>query len=148
MDEILQLREFIEKQRYQDALLLIGEMEEMAKDDKLNKLYSFSVILLVHLIKQHAEKHTTRSWDVSIYNALKHIARTNKRKNSGGYYMRDHEWDAELRDAFDEALQMAALEAFGGSFTPKELLTKFDQEAVLDEAKKRILESQTLSTRN
>ncbi len=51
MDEILQLREFIETQRYQDALLLIGEMEEMAKEDKINKLYNYCVILLIHLIK-------------------------------------------------------------------------------------------------
>lgn len=148
MDEILQLREYIEAQRYQDALLLIGEMEEMAKEDKINKLYSFAVILLIHLIKQHAEKHSTRSWDASIYNALKHIAKTNKRKNSGGYYIRDNEWEAELRDAFDEALQTAALEAFGGSYTPKELLTKFDQELVLHEAKKCILERQYLLDKN
>jgi hypothetical protein len=136
MDEILQLREFIETQRYQDALLLIGEMEEMAKEDKINKLYSFSVILLIHLIKRHAEQHTTRSWDASIYNSLKHIAKTNKRKSSGAYYIKDNEWEVELRDAFDEALQTAALEAFNGSSTPKELLTKFDQELVLHEAKK------------
>lgn len=148
MDEILQLREFIETQRYQDALLLIGEMEEMAKEDKLNKLYSFSVILLIHLIKQHAENYTTRSWDASVYNALKHIAKTNKRKNSGGYYIKDNEWDEALRDAFDEALQTAALEAFSGSFTPKELLTKFDQEAVIREAKQRILERQSTLSRN
>lgn len=54
----------------------------------------------------------------------------------------------ELLDAFDEALQLAALEAFSGSFTPKELLTKFDQEAVLQEAKKRIIERQDLFTHN
>lgn len=36
----------------------------------------------------------------------------------------------------DEALQTAALEAFNGSYTPKELLTEFDQELVLQEAKK------------
>lgn len=148
MDEILQLRQYIETQRYGDALLLIGEMEEMAKEDKINKLYSFSVVLLIHLIKQYAEKHSTRSWDASIYNALKHIAKTNKRKNAGGYYIRDTEWEEALLDAFDEALQTAALEAFGGSYTPKELLTKFDQEAVLLEAKNRILERQASLNRN
>lgn len=135
MDEILQLREYIETQRYQDALLLIGEMEEMAKEDKINKVYSYCVILLIHLIKQHTEQHTTRSWDASIYNSLKHIAKTNKHRNFGGYYIKDNEWEEELRDAFDEALQTAALEAFNGSYTPKELLTKFDQESVLQEAK-------------
>jgi len=148
MDEILQLREYIETQRYQDALLLIGEMEEMAKEDKINKIHSYCVILLIHLIKQHVEQHTTRSWDASIYNSLKHIAKVNKHKDAGGYYLKDGALMEELLDAFDEALQLAALEAFSGSFTPKELLTKFDQEAVLQEAKKRIIERQDLFTRN
>ena len=47
----------------------VEEMEEMAKDDKINKIYSFTVIMLLHLIKKHAEKRTTRSWEYSIWNA-------------------------------------------------------------------------------
>lgn len=99
-------------------------------------------------LREYIEQHTTRSWDTSIYNVLKHIAKTNKRKNSGGYYIRDNEWEAELRDALDEALQTATLEALNGSYTPKELLTKFDQELVLQEAKKCILERQASFNRN
>lgn len=49
----------------------------------------------------------------------------------------------------DEALQTAALEAFNGSYTPtKELLTKFNQELVMQEAKKCILERQASFNRN
>jgi hypothetical protein len=139
MDEILQLREFIEAQRYQDALLLIGEMEEMAKDDKLNKMYSYCVILLLHLIKRHAEQRTTASWDASIENSLKAIARTNKRRNAGGYYLPRHEIDETLMEAFGEALTDAALEAFGGIYSPKKLLEKFDKELVLQEAKSMLI---------
>jgi len=47
-------------------------MTEMSKDDKLNKIFSFSImILIIHLIKQQAEKRTTRSWEVSIIDELK-----------------------------------------------------------------------------
>ena len=55
MEELWELRKNIEEQRYPEALLLIGELEEMSKDDKLNKIYSYAVILLLHLIKQKAE---------------------------------------------------------------------------------------------
>lgn len=82
MDEILQLREYIEAQRLRTHYFLIGEMEEMAKEDKI---HSYCVILLIHLIKQHVEQHTTRSWDASIYNSLKHIAKVNNRKDAGGF---------------------------------------------------------------
>ncbi len=67
MEELTMLRQYIEGHNYQEALLLIEEMEEMSKEDKLNKIYSYGVILLLHLIKQAAEKRTTRSWDFSIY---------------------------------------------------------------------------------
>jgi NTP pyrophosphatase (non-canonical NTP hydrolase) len=142
MEEILQLKEYLIGARYDDALMLVGEMEEMAREDKINKVHSYCVVLLIHLIKRHAEGHTTRSWDASIYNSLKTIARTNKRKNSGGYYLDVEGLQEELADALDEALQVASLEAFSGSFTPSELLEKFDQKAVLHEALTMILDKQ------
>jgi hypothetical protein len=67
MEELLELRSYIEQQRYPEALNLIAELEEMSREDKINKIRSFAVILLLHLIKQEAEKRTTRSWDVSIH---------------------------------------------------------------------------------
>jgi hypothetical protein len=142
MDEILELRHYIESAQYDEALLLIGEMEEMAKEDKINKVYSFCVILLLHCIKQDAEQHTTRSWDVSVQNALRSIARTNKRRNAGGFYIKETEWADELADAFDEALSFAALEAFGGVFSSEELLKRFDRENVLERAQILIAQEQ------
>lgn len=52
MEELLELRSYIEQGRYADALVLIGEMEEMSRDEKINKIESFLQILLLHLIKQ------------------------------------------------------------------------------------------------
>jgi hypothetical protein len=143
MEEILQLKEYLVHHRYDDAMLLVGEMEDMAKEDKINRVYSYCVVLLVHLIKRHAEQHSTASWDVSIHNSLKTIAKTNKRRNASGYYLSDDGLMEELADAFDEALHIASLQAFGGAFTPKELLTKFSQEAVVQEAWRLVLERQT-----
>jgi hypothetical protein len=87
VDELMELREHIEQGDYLGALTLIGEMEEMSREDKINKIGSFMEILILHLIKQHAEQRSTRSWDVSIKNSVENIIDINKRKKAGGYYL-------------------------------------------------------------
>ena len=131
MEELLTLRQYIQEQNYNKALELIAEMEEMSKEDKLNKIYSYAVILLLHLIKQAAEERSTRSWDFSIYNASKEIRRVNKRRKSGGYYANDTELKETLDDAFDTAIKKAALEAFEGQCTEAEIADKIDSQKVL-----------------
>jgi hypothetical protein len=100
MEELFELKTAIKEQRYLEALNLVEEMEEMSRDDKINKIDSFSLILLLHLIKQHAEKRTTRSWDLSIHHAVRQICRTNKRRKSGGYYLNQE----ELQDIIEKRL--------------------------------------------
>ena len=78
MEELLLLRELIEQKEYDQALEVVSELEEMSREDKLNKIYSYAVILLIHLIKQDAEKRTTRSWDFSIYNSNKESTNAKK----------------------------------------------------------------------
>lgn len=134
MDEILELRQCIQEQRYDAALLLITEMEEMAKDDKLNKIYSYCVILLVHLIKQGAERRTTHSWDVSVRNAVHHIDRVNKRRKAGGYYVDAEELYETLADAYPEALSAATEEAFGGIYDEATLSAMVERGALLEKA--------------
>ena len=84
MEELLTLRRYIEQQHYTEALDLLAEMEEMSREDKVNKIYSFAEILLLYLFKQRAGQRTTRSWERSIRNAARHIARVNKRYKPGG----------------------------------------------------------------
>ena len=41
-------------------------MEEMSREDKVHKIYSFAEMLLLHLIKQkRTEQRTTRSWELT-----------------------------------------------------------------------------------
>ena len=47
----MRLREYIEEKNYEKALELVNHLEEMSKEDKSNKIYSYGVILLLHLIK-------------------------------------------------------------------------------------------------
>ena len=142
MDEILQLREFIETQRYHDALLLIEEMEDMAVSDKFSKIKSYSTILLLHLIKQAVENHTTVSWDLSIENSAEEIAETNKRRKASGFYATDAELTQVLERVYKNALTRASLEAFGGAFSAQVLQQKFDKQAIMDKAMQLILDEQ------
>ena len=48
MYEIEELRKKIEARDYIGALQIIDEIDEMSKEDKLNKIYSYMVILLLH----------------------------------------------------------------------------------------------------
>ncbi len=159
MEELITLRKYIEEKDYIKALEIVGELEEMSKEDKLNKIYSYAVILLVHLIKQEAEKRTTRSWDVSINNSVREIKRTNKRRNAvfargnagvspaystlaaevslmsdcdktrrkaGGCYASKDELIETIDEAFEAAIERAALEAFEGRHDGDELAQMID----------------------
>ncbi|MFM7439152.1 MAG: DUF29 family protein, partial [Snowella sp.] len=84
MEELLELRTLLMGGNISDALLLVEEMTEMSKDDKINKISSYAKIVILHLIKRAAEKRTTRSWDLSIKNAVNEIQKTNRRRKAGG----------------------------------------------------------------
>ncbi|AQG81192.1 DUF29 family protein [Spirosoma montaniterrae] len=134
MDELLELRQAITEGRYADALHIVDELDEMARDDKTNKIFSFMEILLIHLIKKSAEQRTTRSWENSINHAVAQIQRTNKRRKSGGFYQTNAELLETLHEAFVLALPQAAIEAFEGTLSDDELLAKIDRNQIIGEA--------------
>jgi hypothetical protein len=141
MEELLELQELLINGNISEALLLVEEMTEMSKDDKLNKIFSFGKILLLHLIKQAAERRTTRSWDLSIANAVKEIQRTNKRRKPGGTYFTKEELRETLEDAYKLSLNGAAKEAFEGSYQTEELAAMVNKEMIIDQAITLILEN-------
>jgi hypothetical protein len=131
MEELFELREHIERGRYEEALALVGEMEEMSRDDKINKIGSYAEVLLLHLIKRTVEKRSTRSWDLSTWNAAYHIRRLNRRRKSGGAYLNDLELMETISEAFPPALRRAALGALDGRHTGPELGKMFDREQMV-----------------
>lgn len=142
MEELLELKSYIEQGRYAKALALIGEMEEMSKDDKINKVRSYIVILLLHLIKQHAEKRTTRSWEVSIRNTLSEITYTNKRRKAQGSYLTEEELWETIEEAWQIALRRASLETIEGRFDENELALMVNEKQIKEEAL-RLIKSAT-----
>ena len=131
MEELYELRQYIGSGRYKDALLLLDEMEEMSRDDKINKISSFMEVLLVHLIKQAIEKRTTQSWDVSIRNSLRQIIKINKRRKTGGWYLTNEEILKALEDAYESALDSASLEVSGGKYTVEEISAMIDKSEMI-----------------
>jgi len=139
MEELLELREYIEHARYAEALSLLGEMEEMSRDEKINKIESFMEILLIHLIKQHAEKRSTRSWEVSIKNAVHKIGNINRRRKAGGYYLDEGDLQVTLEEAWETALAIASLETLEGCFDEMELAGMINGKQIKYEAMRLIL---------
>ncbi|QTA87863.1 DUF29 family protein [Desulfonema magnum] len=142
MEELFELKSYIEQRRYPEALSLIEEMEEMSRDDKINKIGSFIEIFLLHLIKKHAEKRTTRSWEVSMKNALDNIEDVNKRRKAGGYYLNQEELEAIIDRRYQRAMRRASLEAFEGQFDESELAKKVDENQIKKEALQSVISGQ------
>jgi hypothetical protein len=142
MEEIWELRRYVEAGDVDAALALLDEMEEMSRDDKITRIRSYMKTLLTHLIKRAVEKRSTRSWDVSIRNALDEITTHNKRRKAGGWYLTHDELVETLYEAYELALDRAALEAFGGAYTAPDIRTMHDSSALLQEAAQLIKQTQ------
>ncbi len=125
------LKQLLMEENIPEALILVEELEEMSKSDKVNKIFSYGIILLLHLIKQAAEKRTTKSWDVSIRNAVTQIKRTNQRQKAKGTYLSQEELLKTLEDAYKLALDRSSLEAFGGIYEVKELAGMLDEKQII-----------------
>jgi lipopolysaccharide biosynthesis regulator YciM len=139
MDELLELKQKIIDRQWDEALAIATELEEMSKDDKINSISSFCVILLMHIIKQEAEQRTTKSWDVSIKNCVAEIKKRNKRRKSGGTYLTVQELTEILEESYELALLRASLEAFEGRFDTDYLEEIVDCNLVLDKAKLKLV---------
>ena len=130
MDELAELRQKIEHQDYQSALQIIDELEEMSKEDKLNKISSYLVILILHLIKEKAENRTSKSWSRSIDNSVYRINKVNKRRKSGGYYASKADLVELIGEAYPQALKEAAYEAFEGEYKAEYLAKMVDEQQI------------------
>ena len=142
MEELLTLKELLHQGKVDEALLIVEELEEMSKSDKLNKIFSYAIILLMHLIKQEAEKRLTRSWQLSIRNSVKQIQRTNKRHKAKGNYLTEAELAETIADAYELALEKAALEAFEGRYETEEIAEMVEEQLIIARAMDLILERQ------
>ncbi len=140
MEELLELRSYIQQGNYAAALNLLGEMEEMSRDDKISKIFSYAEILLIHLIKKYAEKRSTRSWEASIRNSVYRIRYANKRRKSGGCYLNTEDLKEVIQDAWPTALISASLETLEGQYDDEALTLMVDETEIKKNALELILD--------
>ncbi|VXD23958.1 DUF29 family protein [Planktothrix paucivesiculata] len=134
MEEILTLKELLLKGDIPGSLAIVEELEEMGRKDIVKTIRSYSIVLLIHLIKRQVEKRTTRSWDVSIQNAIFEIRDENKRPRSQSYYLSPEELEEVLEVAYKQAINKASLEVSEGIYQAKELEKLADKEEILKQA--------------
>ncbi len=132
MEELLELKDRLLQGDIPGALVIVEDLEEMSRDDKVNNIRNYAKVLLLHLIKQQAENRTTRSWDVSIRNSALEIQSKNKRRKAGGHYLQPEELRLALEEAYEPALNAASLEVAEGLYDPKTLGNMIDRTAILD----------------
>ncbi len=132
MEELLELKEQIIKGDLVAALAIVDELETMSRQDKINTLESFLVVLLVHLIKIQVEQKVTRSWRNSIINSVTQIQIRNMLGKKSNYI---YDWDEHYQNKLFTAIRQAAEEVFGG-IEIEELESQIDYSQLEKDAKK------------
>ena len=117
----MELRSHLEAGRYQAALTIVDELEDMSRQSVLRNIESFLVRLLIHLIKNQVEARLTRSWSASITDSIIQISKLNLKGNRSSVYIDRDAWQPYLEEALEEALLPASLEIFEGKLTVNEL---------------------------
>ncbi|MDJ0742410.1 MAG: DUF29 family protein [Xenococcaceae cyanobacterium MO_167.B27] len=118
MEELLQLKNCLLARNYEEAILIVEELETMSRQDKINTLESYLTVLLIHLIKIQVEKRVTKSWLVSLRNSIYEIKRRN-RLGKKSHYIKQGEWLEHFNEVISEAIVDASQEVFGGINPPK-----------------------------
>ncbi|MGM3308592.1 DUF29 family protein [Anabaena sp. WFMT] len=137
--ELIDLRQSILEGRYDDALEIIDDLEEMSKQGTLRKIESFLVRLVIHLIKNQIEQRLTNSWIASISDSVIQIAKLNVKDNQKSYYIKSDEWGEYLAEAVEMAIRPASAEIFGGTLKASQISQRLNREALIDFTKNLLL---------
>ena len=109
--ELIELRKAIVHYDYQKALEIVNDLEIMSREDKIQKIESYLVVLLVHLLKIQVEKRITNSWRASVLNALLQIQKTNRMGNKKTPYIKSDEWQSYIEEVLPFVYLGASTEA-------------------------------------
>jgi hypothetical protein len=135
--ELIELRQSLLEGRYDDALEIIDDLEEMSKQAILRKIEAFLVRLCIHLIKNQIEQRLTNSWIASISDSLIQIAKLNIKAHQKSYYIQADEWlEYLLEEAVAIAIRPASAEIFAGTLKPSQVSQRLNRETLINIAQK------------
>ncbi|GAB4289929.1 MAG: hypothetical protein Fur0025_24590 [Oscillatoriaceae cyanobacterium] len=143
--ELTELRACIVEQRYDDALVILDELEGMSKKAILQNIESFLVRLLTHLMKNQVEQRLTNSWAASIRDSIIKIQALNLKDNKKSHYIQLDEWEELLETAFDDAVFAASIEIASGIYPPSQLAEMIDKDVIMNLANHLLLLTYTES---
>ncbi|MFB2921874.1 MULTISPECIES: DUF29 family protein [Aerosakkonema] len=133
--ELTDLRNCILEKRYEDALILIDELEGMSRQAILRNIQSFLDRMTIHLIKNQIEQRLTNSWVASISDSIVQIKRLNLKENKTSYYVKADEWELMLEEAIANAIRPASAELLNGRLKPSQVSQMLDNAKLMAKAK-------------
>jgi hypothetical protein len=128
MEELTALRQSVLEHRYDDALAIVGDLEDMGRKSILRNIASFLKILLIHLIKNQIEQRLTNAWVASISNAILEIQDLNLQNNRQSYYLAKEDWQELLEETLEKSIRLASLEIWDGRMRSPELKAKLNRD--------------------
>ena len=134
MEELSKIRKAITAKKYDEALLLIDDLEEMGKKGIRHNIKSYCQILLLHLIMQQLENRSTRSWEISILNSVEQIQDLNHRGPGKKDLFNVNELKTILDESLPGTIRSSSLEVFEGSMTAKEIEQSINKNQILQMA--------------
>jgi len=133
--ELTDLRNSIIKGRYDEALLIVDELEGMSRQGILRQIKSFLVRMLIHLIKNQIEQRLTNSWVASISDSVVQIKYLNLQDNKTSYYVKLDEWELMLEEAISAAIRPASVEILNGRLKPSQVTNMIDKPLLIQTGK-------------
>ncbi|GCL41233.1 DUF29 family protein [Dolichospermum planctonicum] len=137
--ELMELRQSILEGRYDDALEIIDDLEDMGKQGTLRKIEAFLVRLVIHLIKNQIEQRLTNSWIASISDSVIQIAKLNIKDHQKSYYIKSDQWGEYLAESLEMAIRPASAEIFGGTLKPSQVSQRLQEKELIDFAENLLL---------
>ncbi|MBO1347145.1 MAG: DUF29 family protein [Hormoscilla sp. GUM202] len=132
--ELTDIRTCILEGRYNEALMLVDELEGMSKKAILQNIESSIVRMLIHLIKNQVEQRLTTSWAASIRDSILKIRGLNIKENQTSYYIKQDEWDEFLEESLSDAIFTASDEVANGAYNPRQLQKLVDKTQIVKTA--------------
>jgi hypothetical protein len=127
VQELIDLKQSVLEGRYEDALLLIDELENMSKQAILRNIESCLVRLIIHLIKNQLEQRLTNSWVASISDSIVQIKKLNLKDNKKSFYLKKEDWQLLIEEAIEQSIRPASVEVLQGSLKPLQISTRLDR---------------------
>ncbi|MGL5792860.1 MAG: DUF29 family protein [Xenococcaceae cyanobacterium] len=130
--ELIDLRVSIVEGRYDDAISIIDDLEEMSKKAIFRNIMSFLIRLMVHLIKNQIESRLTNSWIASISDSVIEIQDLNLKDNKKSFYIDSDEWQSFLEEAIERAIRPASVEIMNNKLKASQVSAQIERDKLIN----------------